>query len=73
MKDGGFAFPRPLPPGTIATPEVAAKHGGLTVRQWFAGMALAGLIADSSHDAAADGYVTVAYAIADAMIAAGEE
>ncbi len=79
MKDGGFAFPRPLPPGTIATPEALARYGGMTLRQWFAATAshddLAIIDKDDARRLGFDYSKIVAgarFEYADAMIAAGE-
>jgi len=70
MKDGGFAFPRPLPPSFIATSEATARYGGMTLRDHFAGQAMAALLpAQECTDAE---LAEIAYDIADAMIAASE-
>jgi hypothetical protein len=45
---------------------------GMTLRDWFAGQALAGLIADPSRDGSADDRARYAYAYADAMLRARE-
>lgn len=80
---GGPAFPRPasidptsgtLPDGDVLIP---AEHG-MSVRDWFAGQALAGLLAFSKGgDQVTEQYSTAdaadhAYAFADAMIARRE-
>jgi hypothetical protein len=62
INDGGPAFP---------------KHGyvgrdGMTLRDWFAGQALVGLIADPSRDGSTDDRARYAYAYADAMLRARE-
>lgn len=55
-KDGGPAFPHTW----------RDDHGeGMSLRDWFAGQALAGINANTAADAAA-----LCYAIADAMLAA---
>ena len=51
---------------------VRPAHHGMTLRDWFAGQALAGLIADPSRDGSADDRARYAYAYADAMLKARE-
>lgn len=64
---GGPAFPQGL-----AVSDIAKMEGGLSVRDWFAGQAAAGLIAQSMGtallSAPADG-AAYAYQFADAMLA----
>lgn len=60
--DGGPAFPVPL-----------NARFGMSLRDWFAGQALAGLLANELHDATWDGFAADAYGLADAMIAAKRE
>lgn len=59
--DGGPAFPTLC--GTM-------QRGGMSLRQWFAGQALAGILAnvDWDHDQAS----RIAYKHADAMLAEGK-
>ncbi len=59
MKDGGPAFPIE----TTATPYAP----GMSLRDWFAGQALAGCAVDEAHPRMAAQWC---YRIADAMIAA---
>jgi len=72
LNDGGPAFPRPSgeardgngnsfwPPG----------HPGMTLRDWFAGQALAGMFDFKTAETEEDDYLAnIAYKIADAMIA----
>ena len=81
--DGGPAFPTPevlystptastLYGGTYTT--TTTKSSGLSIRDWFAGQALAGLMANRR---ALDGderlVATQAYDLADAMLAARKE
>lgn len=84
-RDGGPAFPRPasenteggtLHDGNYMVPE----HDGMSLRDWFAGQAMAGWFGSygPEHDhPATGGYaLTVArhaYAMADAMIEARDE
>lgn len=68
-KTGGPAFPHPEP----RDPSFSTVAPGMTLRDWFAGQALAGEITDyRGTDAAlfADAIAARCYAIADAMIAA---
>lgn len=77
-KDGGPAFPRnALSGGDHGYP---VQSDGMSLRDWFAGQALAGLIAsgrsaydllDGDYQAAYAAYR--AYTVADAMLAAREK
>jgi hypothetical protein len=61
IKDGGPAFPRPM----------VAAAPGMTLRDWFAGQALQGLLASTKTSDA----LTIAkdaYILADAMLRARE-
>lgn len=60
--DGGAAFPQSEDSVYIA------DRSGMSLRDWFAGQALAGLAA-SPMDMPAEAYGLTAYAIADAMLA----
>ena len=67
IDDGGSAFPVPYPGGQIWAP-------GMTLRDYFAGQALAGLVA-ANEDIANDGSIESssdvadrAYIYADAML-----
>ena len=66
--------------GGPAFPSEGEGHGnpkyhspGMTLRDWFAGQALAGLLAESMHDCGPEGIAHDCYLYADAMIAAGEK
>jgi len=65
--DGGPAFP------VAENHKVAADvpwTQGMTLRDWFAGQALVGMLGDSSFDAPEDRLAAGAYAMADAMLRA---
>lgn len=61
LNDGGPAFPIDHWP---------CHFPGMSLRDWFAGRALAGLLADHPPGATATLAATLAYELADAMIAA---
>lgn len=73
INDGGPAFPV-----TERQELWMEKWGGLTKREWFAGMALQGIMGNSvlqgafataeSHDKAFSGMAKMAYSLADAML-----
>lgn len=65
--DGGYAFPRK----SLMHPDIS----GMTLRDYFAGQALAGICANSGwndtfHGSVNDPSAKASYAMADAMIAA---
>ena len=63
--DGGPAFPGRYGQG------MWTFEGGMTLRDWFAGQALSGLLADSPDaDCGPKGYAADAYSMADAMLVA---
>ncbi len=71
-KDGGHAFPQSLTindNGNI----VWGPQGGMSLRDWFAGMALNGMLAsDSSVDRTKVNrqlWASIAYSFSDAMLA----
>lgn len=65
-KDGGQAFPQPL----IRQLFQSGENGGMTLRDWFAGMALHSVLAsDSKVEDAPMVCAQEAYRIADAMLA----
>jgi len=69
-KHGGFAFPQ-------SHPDVAYSDyigGGMTLRDWFAGQAIAGLLASPTtrRDATPKDLAEAAYLTAYAMLAARE-
>ena len=62
INNGGQAFPWPE----------RGIHHGMTLRDWYAGQALAGLEANSSVDMTVEDAAVMAYQLADAMLAARE-
>lgn len=62
-KDGGPAFPTP------SAERVSGAIPGMALRDWFAGQALAGLLAPG-FASAASAFAEDAYKLADAMLAA---
>lgn len=65
INDGGPAFPMSYHPEGNS-----ADHQGMTLRDWFAGMALAGLLANPHVGGDVGAAARGAYMHADAMIAA---
>ena len=62
-KDGGPAFPHTW----------RDDHGeGMSLRDWFAGQALAGLSAQFGGELSPSAFASFAYQLADAMLAARE-
>ena len=57
--DGGPAFPQ-----TIRVPD--EFHAGMSLRDWFAGQALQGMLANGERR---QSYAAEAYSLADAMLA----
>ncbi len=70
MEDGGPAFPTTLQVNAFGTIEQEA-HDGMSLRDWFAGQALAGLLPTDTTHTNAD-LAQAAYNLADAMLAARE-
>ena len=68
IEDGGPAFP--TKPGDETIGGDVIRYEGMTLRDWFAGQALAGLLAESMHDCGPEGIAHDCYLFADAMIAA---
>jgi len=60
-EEGGAAFP------------VLNKSYGMTLRDWFAGMALAGMRAKTNVNSGPNDYARFAYQQADAMLAEREK
>ncbi len=70
VNDGGPAFP--VPDSHYADGQVQYGSNGMTLRDWYAGQALAGLEANSSVDMTVEDAAVMAYQLADAMIKARE-
>ena len=75
-EDGGPAFPKPCDecshrPGGRGRLPCNAAHDGMTLRDWFAGQALAGLYSlDSEGVPGPAESAKLAYGMADAMLSA---
>jgi hypothetical protein len=67
--DGGPAFPVLRETENPDIPLFMASSG-MTLRDWFAGQALAGLVALSRPDSSVTSDTLLAYRLADAMLAA---
>lgn len=73
IDDGGSAFPNPPKEFWYGTSRIESfdKVGGMTLRDWFAGKALSGMMNQPSNQRSlAVDDAAYCYAIADAMIAA---
>ena len=67
--DGGPAFP--VPDCHHANGQVQYGHNGMTLRDFFAGLAMNGMVADPpTETGAAQDCAELAYLIADEMLAA---
>jgi hypothetical protein len=72
INDGGPAFPRPESRGTSGAITLHGQNG-MTLRDYFAGQALAGMFADRERlSTNAQHFSHDAYLFADAMLAARE-
>ena len=69
QSDGGPAFPRSSGPAQEGVNTQA--HPGMTLRDWFAGQALAGIMSSDGRPDGDQNKADWAYDIADAMIEAG--
>jgi len=65
IDDGGQAFPNTYPVDCSSAGTI-----GMSLRDWFAGRALSGLLEYESNPKDAASFATDAYRFADAMIAA---
>lgn len=63
--DGGPAYPQTMDHCRAA---VMGIPQGMTLRDWFAGQVMAGLMADSEVDMPPEEYAACAYRNADAML-----
>lgn len=73
-KDGGPAFPLIVPlKFKNGVPVENNVYPGLSLRDWFAGQALAGFLAHPEDTCDPEKSATWAYTIADAMLAARDE
>jgi len=75
INDGGSAFPVPMfTREADGQPMSATEYGlgGMTLRDWFAGQALVGLLSGPAEEGATtpDRKAVVAYQFADAMLKA---
>jgi hypothetical protein len=69
---GGPAFPIQGQPFTLGDTEYMPTDPGMTLRDWFAGQALAGLLS-TTGDGPAERYAKASYEVADAMLAEREK
>lgn len=69
INDGGPAFPRSATRGSSGM-IIRESQQGMSMRDYFAGQALAGIMAGHYVSNAADWVPTTAYRMADAMIEA---
>jgi hypothetical protein len=83
MNNGGPAFPtewtntgdqnRTAPNGVVVAPGETVQLHGMSLRDWFAGQAMQGLIADTEYPLDHDGLAKAAYDIAGAMLEARKQ
>ena len=71
INDGGPAFPRPGISSNWGEGHFA--YTGVTLRDYFAGQAMAGILASANFGSTKDWIGGKAYEAADAMLAAREE
>ena len=80
--DGGYMFPRPMPTTPVAPDEaleLIKRYSGCTRRDWYAGMAMRGIISnpgliDELKLDGAGGWISPrAFALADSMLAEGDK
>lgn len=69
INDGGPAFPSGVTFGENGA-FIYAPQPGMTLREWFAGQALAGMMADPNVEGSHAQIADCCYAYADAMIVA---
>ena len=71
--DGGPAFPEQVLMSADGELQCSAAYGfspGMSLRDWFAGVALQGLLSDPTLENTVDDYAESAYSLADAMLRA---
>jgi hypothetical protein len=69
MKDaGGHAFPHQLDIPNEDGINIRHRSRGMTLRDWYAGMAMQGMLAGREAPLTPHEWATCAYALADAMI-----
>ena len=73
MTDGGPAFPRPYSKrkSALYKPENYTSQAGMTLRQWYAGMALQGMLAKEETAGTFIQFAKDAFDHADAMLKQG--
>ena len=69
--DGGPAFAGSI--GNVPAGQWASAHQGMSLRDWFAGLAMNGYLANSNGGDDIEGRVVYAYEVADGMLRAREE
>ena len=72
LKDGGPAFPYVQMSEATGQPINGCFNGGMSLRDWFAGQALAGYVAHNPESLDVD-LACVAYNTADAMLVEREK
>lgn len=68
IDDGGPAFPNTVSTNVFGSETTYSNSGGMTLRDWFAGQALA-MLSDPSFDPTTEIMAKYAYKVADAMLA----
>ena len=68
IEDGGPAYPFPEVRDPVTGCGIMQGASGMSLRDWFAGQALAGFLASGPHDCELDGIAHDAYLAADAML-----
>lgn len=70
--DGGPAYPQPLAADGLGRIEYTEVEG-MSLRDWFAGQAIIGLLSDSERHGHLKEYAEIAYELADFMLAEREK
>ncbi len=70
IEDGGPAFPVPVTPHPDGGWASCREVEGMTLRDWFAGHALAGMLGYAHRSGRFEAFATDAYIYADMMLAA---